>query len=294
MADPDLLLHFEDETPLAQDLAREMKVECVCLGRHTFPDGELKITLPPTLPPRVGILRSLHHPNTKLIELLLSAQTARTLGADVLTLIAPYMAYMRQDKAFHPGEAVSQAIVGPWLATLFDTVITIDPHLHRVSHLSEAIPAQRAVALTAAPLLGAWIHKQCPQALLIGPDEESLQWVREAAQAQGMAYAVCRKVRHGDRQVSIALPSIDVKDRTVVLLDDVASSGQTLIQAARLLLEAGARSVDAAVTHALFSGPALEQVQASGIRYVWSTNAIAHSSNAINIAALLAQAAQVP
>lgn len=266
-----------------------MNVGHVCLGRHTFPDGELKITLPPSLPPQVFVLRSLHLPNNKLVELLLTAQTARTLGARHLTLIAPYMANMRQDIAFHPGEAVSQPIVGRFLAQLFDTVITVDRHLHRVTRLSDAIPAPQAVALTAASLLGQWVADKVPNALLMGPDEESLQWVSEAARAHRLDHAVCQKVRHGDHEVSIQLPPVPVNDRAVVLLDDVASSGHTLAQAARLLLEAGARSVDAVFTHALFSGDALEVVRSAGIGQIWSTDTIPHSSNAIRIAPLLAQ-----
>ena len=99
------------------------------------------------------ILRTLNNPNEKLVELLLAAQTARTLGASHLTLVAPYLAYMRQDIAFQPGEAVSQRIVGRFLAGLFDAVITVDPHLHRVATLQEAVPVTQAVVLSGAPLL---------------------------------------------------------------------------------------------------------------------------------------------
>ncbi len=284
------LLYFDDEQVLASRLAEASGLSAVCVDRHVFPDGEIKLRLPTPLPHRVVVLRSLHNPNTKLVELLLSARTARMLGAEHLTLVAPYLAYMRQDVAFAPGEAVSQQIIGRQLADLFDAVITVDPHLHRVSTLQEAVPARQAIALTAAPLLADFVHQQCPDALLIGPDEESAQWISAAARQYRMDHGVCRKLRHGDRQVDIELPDVAVANRHVVLLDDIASSGHTLAQAARLLLQSGASTVDVAVTHALFSGDALAVVRGAGVGRIWSTDGVGHESNCVGIAPLLASA----
>ena len=290
MPAPALLLCFADELPLARQIAQASGMALAEVERHVFPDGELRLRLPPQLPQRVVVLRSLHEPNAKLLELLLTARTARALGAGHLTLVAPYLAYMRQDIAFHPGEAISQTIVGEHLAQLFDAVLTIDPHLHRVATLAQAVPARQALALTAAPLLGDWVFRQCPNALLVGPDEESAQWIQAAAQAHGLEHAVCSKNRHGDREVEIMLPQVDVKDRAVVLLDDIASSGRTLAQAARALLAAGARSVDVAVTHALFAGDALQVIRSAGVGRVWSTDSVPHASNSVHIAGLLSAA----
>lgn len=288
--EPGALLCFDDELDVARRAAEASGLRLAVVERHRFPDGEWRLRLPPALPPRVVVWRSLHQPNEKLVELLLLADTARQLGARHLSLVAPYLAYMRQDIAFHPGEAVSQRTVGRFLAGLFDALITVDPHLHRVATLHEAVPLADAIVLSGAPLLGAWVASQRQDVLLLGPDEESLQWVRSAAQAQGWAHAVCRKLRHGDRHVEIALPELSVAGRAVVLMDDVASSGQTLIEATRLLLAAGARSVDVAVTHALFAGDALQRLQAAGVGQVWSTDCIAHPSNAVSVVGAVAEA----
>jgi ribose-phosphate pyrophosphokinase len=114
--------------------------------------------------------------------------------------------------------------------------------------------------------------------------------VRRAAQAAGLDHAVCVKQRHGDHDVSVALQGAPVQGRAVVLLDDVASTGRTLVSAAQAALAAGASSVDVAVTHALFVGDALAAVQASGVRHVWSSDAVPHESNAVSIVPLLAAA----
>jgi ribose-phosphate pyrophosphokinase len=287
-----MLLAFADESALARRLADALGWSWALVATHGFPDGETRLRLPPQLPPRVVLLRGLQDPNAKLTQLLLAAAGARELGAEHLTLVSPYLAYMRQDLAFTPGEVVSQRHIGRLLATGFDAVITVDPHLHRVASMDEVLPSRRGIALTAAELLGGHVAQQVPGALLLAPDEEAGQWVRRAAQAHGLDHAVCHKTRHGDRDVDVALPlpAGVVAGRAVVLLDDVASTGRTLAAAARGALAAGATSVDVAVTHALFVGDALAQVQAAGVRHVWSSDCVPHASNAVSVVPLLAAA----
>jgi len=290
---PDLsagcLLCFDDEQTIAQAVAAAAGLTLAVIQRHRFPDGELRLRLPESLPPRVVFWRGLHQPNEKLVEILLVARTAHQLGAVHLTLVAPYLAYMRQDIAFNPGEAVSQRVIGRFLAGLFDAVITVDPHLHRVATLEEAIPVKDAIVLSGAPLLADHIATQRPDVLLIGPDEESLQWVAQAAARHGWAHGVCRKLRHGDREVDIELPDLPFTGRAVVLMDDVASSGHTLAQATRLLREAGAASVDVAVTHALFADGAVRLIREAGAGQIWSTDSIPHASNAVSIVPAVAE-----
>ncbi|WP_444986119.1 ribose-phosphate diphosphokinase [Halomonas mongoliensis] len=288
------LLHFSDEAGPARRLADACRLPALAVERHRFPDAELKLTLPlgdeRQVPATLVLYRSLDRPNDKLVELLLLARHARRLGVARLVLVAPYLAYMRQDIAFHPGEIVSQTIIGGFLAELFDAVITVDPHLHRIERLEQAIPLDHAIALSGAPRLAELIAGKRPEALLLGPDEEALQWVAQAAELTGLDHATCRKVRHGDRDVEIALPDVEVAGRRVVLMDDVASSGHTVARAAEALLAAGALSVDLALTHALFAGDALAVIHAAGVGEVWSTDCIAHDSNAIAMAPVLAQA----
>ncbi|MEZ5705479.1 MAG: ribose-phosphate diphosphokinase [Burkholderiaceae bacterium] len=284
------LLHFPEDAEVACRAAAHGGFKSCVIERHRFPDGELRLRLPEILPARAVVWRSLSDPNEKLVELLLVARTARSLGASHLTLVAPYLAYMRQDIAFNPGEVVSQRVVGAFLASLFDAVVTVDPHLHRVSTLQEAVPVAQAVVLSGAPALADLVYRRRPNAVLIGPDEESLQWVAQAANRHGWDHAVCRKTRSGDRAVSIELPALPVRGRQVVLMDDVASSGHTLAQAARLLLAAGAVSVDVAVTHALFAPGALPLVKEAGVGEVWSTDCITHSSNAVSMVPALVEA----
>lgn len=287
---PGLLLAFDDEQAGAAALANALDMPMALVLRHRFPDGESKLRLPPLLPPRLLLFRGLQQPNEKLVELLITLPAARALGAREILLVSPYLAYMRQDMAFSPGEAVSQRHIAALLASQVDGLITIDPHLHRIASLDEVMPGCRSLSLSAAPLLGAWVAQQVPGALLLGPDEEALQWVAAAGLAHGLDHAVCIKQRLGDRDVRVALPALPLQGRAVVLIDDVASTGRTLVEAATAALAAGAASVDVAVTHALFIGDALAQLRAAGVRHVWSSDAVPHATAVVATSELLAAA----
>ena len=305
---PAVLLYFDDQAVAAQDLARESGLRALPVARHRFPDGELRLTLPfadpaagttaDGVPETVVLYRSLHDPNEKLVELLLLAGQARAWGVRHLVLVAPYLAYMRQDISFHPGEVVSQRQLGRLLARDFDAVITVDPHLHRIERLDEAIPVADALALSAAPVLAAHASRalrdevDATELLLIGPDSESAPWIAAAATTLSCLHGVCSKVRHGDHEVAIALPDVSAQGRHVVLLDDIASSGRTLARATEALLAQGALSVDVAVTHALLAHDALDVIRASGVRHFWSTDSVSHASNVVRLAPLLGAALQ--
>ena len=285
-----LIVGFEDYHAQAQALCAALQLDYQEIRLHGFPDGESLVQVPVDLPAHVVLVRSLNQPNNKLIELLLSVSALRRHGARRITLVAPYLCYMRQDAENHPGEAVSQQVIGQLLADSFDDVITVDPHLHRVRRLVQAIPARHALAVTAAGEIGQFLKQKYTDGLLVGPDCESEQWVSEIATAVGFSYAVANKVRSGDKQVAVSLPERDYAGQHAILIDDMASTGRTLAQAAEKLLQGGARQVDAVVTHPLFCSDAEQVIRQSGVTHIWSTDSIAHSTNAISMANVLADA----
>lgn len=285
-----MILAFPDYLSQSQRLAARLDADLAEIILHHFPDSESFLRLPPSLPEHLIICRSLNQPNDKLIELLLCARTARELGAKRLTLVAPYMCYMRQDIANQPGEAVSQRIIGSMLADLFDDVITVDPHLHRISALSQAIPIKNAISLSAANDIGGFLKAKFEHALLLGPDAESEQWVSSIAGNIGFDYAIAHKHRRGDQQVDMSLPELNYRKQPVVIIDDMASTGRTLAKAAGLLQAAGAKDIYAAITHPLFCGDALTHILAAGIKNIWSTDSIDHPTACIKLDSLLAGA----
>ena len=285
-----MLLFFYDYEKQSRKLAAVLDLPCHKIQRHRFPDGEYKVTLPAKLPEHVVFCQSLDRPNEKLLALLLAAKTARELGAKRLTLVAPYLCYMRQDKAFHAGEVISQSIVGNFLADLFDNVITVDPHLHRIQHLEQAVPAKNAVALSATSLMADFLCERFRDPVLLAPDSEAEQWVSAVAKPNHWQYGVCKKIRKGDRHVEITLPEINLRGRSVVIVDDVASSGYTLAVATRRCMFKQAKHVDVLVTHALFVNDAKQRLHEAGVRIIWSTDSVSHESNIIPLCSLLKDA----
>ena len=272
----------------AQALADATGLPLHMIDIHTFPDGESRVKVVPCAG-TVILFAGLDHPDAKMLPLIFAAQALRENGAARGLLLCPYLAYMRQDKAFSEGEAVSQRIVGPLLARYIDRIITVDPHLHRVAALSEVMPGIEADSLSAAPLIGEVIGYDAAlsDAILIGPDGEARQWVAAAAKQADLPFLVASKVRRGDRDVVVTLPeAARASGRPAVIVDDLISSGATICRAAELLTAAGAARVEAIGVHVFADGRAVEAMKAAGVARVRSSDSIRHASNAFGLTPL--------
>jgi ribose-phosphate pyrophosphokinase len=286
-----ILVPFPEMNPLARSLAPALGADLSLLDWHRFPDGESLMTLPDDMRDAdVAILATLRDPDRLALPLRFAAQTARELGARNVGLIAPYLGYMRQDRRFRDGQAISAKLFAGFLAESFDWLVTVDPHLHRIARLEDVftIPAGRVAS---APRLAAWIRTNLPDAVLLGPDSESQQWVAEVARLAARPYEVLRKVRTGDHQVDISVPeSAALLEGTPVILDDIASSGRTMARAVERLLAAGTGSPVCLAIHAVFAEGAHDVIMSAGAARIVTTDTIPHPSNAIGTAAMLATA----
>jgi ribose-phosphate pyrophosphokinase len=279
---------FADSAVLARHLARELGLPARQADVHRFPDGESLVTLQPTPGETALLVRSLDDPNAKLVEVLLAADALRRAGARHVVLVAPYLAYMRQDAVFRPGEPVSQQVVAGLLGRAFDRVLTVEAHLHRTPRLDRVFPCA-ARSLAVAPVVGDWCAGRAPGSLVVGPDEESEPWVRAIARRAGVPWVVAAKRRKGDRSVRVDLPPLP-RARRALLVDDIASTGATLAAAARELHRRGVRRVEAVVVHPIFARGALARLERAGVSRVVSCDTISHASNRIRVAPLLARA----
>ena len=286
-----VLHYFPAYEAQARRLAEALDVACSAIAIRRFPDGESLVRVDETAATAL-LYCSLDDPNAKLVEVLLTASALRDRGAGKVTLVAPYLGYMRQDMAFHPGEAISQRVIGQMLARAFDGLVTVDPHLHRVPTLDEVVPGIVAVNVSAAGTIAEALEPTVSATtLLVGPDGESAPWVEAVAAPLGLDAMVGRKVRHGDRDVEISLPDIEkVAGRNVILVDDLISSGGTLVTCAGLLRDAGATRISAVVTHCLASETDIAALGANGIDPVSSTDTVPGPVATISMAGALARA----
>ena len=276
----------------ARRLASLLDVHFEEIALHRFSDDELRVTVGAAASTAV-IYASLDQPNDKLIAILFAAEALRRAGAARLVLLAPYLCYMRQDAAFHEGEAISQKAIGRLLAATVDRVITVDAHLHRTTDIGAVFPGIEAENLSAMPAIANALRSTGidPATIVVGPDAESRPWVSDLARRLGLAHAVANKNRRGDRSVEIDFADrASIAGRPVLLVDDIVSSGGTLIACAKALRAAGASAIDAVITHALFAPAMATEFAEAGIRSIRSTSSVPHPTNAIPLDDILASA----
>lgn len=287
-----LLLAMPGNQALAEQLGRALDWPVGAIETRRFPDGESYVRIAADVAQRpVALCCTLLHPDETLLPLLFAAATARELGATRVGLIAPYLAYLRQDRRFQPGEAVTSRHVARLLSQSFDWLVTVDPHLHRYHALAEIYSIPTAVQ-HAAPLLSAWIKANVASPLIVGPDSESEQWVAAVGQGAGAPCTVLEKTRRGDRDVSIEFRDMDAwRGRTPVLVDDIIASGRTMIEAVRLFGRAGWPPPVSMAVHGIFADQSDRLLAEAGARVV-TTNTVPHASNDIDVTVLLAAGAR--
>lgn len=283
---------------LAAKLAQALKCDWSELALHRFPDGETLVRLDVPVAGRCVVLAgSLNQPDEKTLPLLFAADAARDQGAAQVGLVAPYLAYMRQDRQFNAGEAVTSRSYARLLSSALDFLVTVDPHLHRWHSLDEIYPIRTKLVSSAAPI-ARWLRRSVKLPLIVGPDKESEPWVVAVADLLDAPWTVLKKTRRGDRDVTVqglasglkALALKDIADRTPVLLDDIVSTGETMMAAVAALKRAGLAAPVCVGVHALFGADTLWRLGQAGASRVVTCDSITHASNAIALAPVLAKA----
>jgi ribose-phosphate pyrophosphokinase len=289
--DDTIIFSLPGNNKLTQRLAQKLAIKQGKTEIRSFPDSETYLRIDTNVHNKNVILVStLNDPNPKILPLIFMARTLKELGAKKLCLVSPYLSYMRQDKRFHPGEAITSTIFAQLLSTYIDGLITIDPHIHRIHHLSEIYTMPNLVTLHATKEIAEWIMKQVNHPILIGPDAESGQWVTEIAHHHNLPFIIGEKKRLGDRKVIVSLPEIDNSGQTPVLVDDVISSGISMLEVLKQLQTKGFKKAVCVTVHALFNQHTENKLLAAGAEEVISCNTVPHKTNQIDILDLITQA----
>lgn len=256
--------------------------------QRQFPDGETYIRILSKVENcEIIIVCTLNEPDSKLLALIFFCKLLKDLKAKSICLVAPYLSYMRQDKQFNSGEAVTSKYFANILSETVNSIITIDPHLHRRSSMNEIYSIPCSV-LHASELISNWIKIKIPNALLVGPDSESEQWVSEVAKNAEVPFIILEKIRHGDTNVEVSIPHIEkYKYHTPVLVDDIISTARTMIVTVQHLYNAGMKAPICIGVHAVFANDAYNDLIKSRIMEVITCNTIPHESNKIDISEMI-------
>ncbi|KTC67939.1 ribose-phosphate pyrophosphokinase [Legionella birminghamensis] len=282
-----IIFSFPGNKDFAQNLANKLRIEEGELVMKRFPDGESYVRINSTVRNKIVILFcTMNNPDKKILSLMFTAQTLKELGAKKIILISPYLPYMRQDIRFNPGEAITSRLFAKFLSNWIDYLITVDPHLHRIHHLS-CIYSIPVLTLHAHKEIAQWIKENINYPFLIGPDSESKQWVSGIAEELKAPYVVCNKIRLSDQEVKIDIPRFSSANETLILMDDIISTGSSMVTILKQLSLQGYRGICLAI-HPLFSKKAKEKLVASGALAIITCNSISDPTNKINILDLIA------
>ena len=283
---------FPGHEALASTIAAALGTPVIPIDVDRFPDGEARVRVAGTRSPRSTlIVCSLDHADERFLPLVFAVGALRASGASQVGLVAPYLAYMRQDRAFRDGEAVSAIHFARLLSESVDWLVTVEPHLHRLASL-DAIYSIPSRAVRVSDAIAAWVSAHVANAVIIGPDAESRQWARSVADRAGVPFEILEKRRLSAERVEVTIPHVDRwRDRTPVLVDDVIATGHTMLEAVRHLRAAGARPPVCIGVHALFVGDSYAALLDSGAERVVTTTTIPHESNRIDVSDRIAAAA---
>lgn len=285
-----IIFSFAGHDALATSIAEKLNSAMGEYTLHQFPDGESYArVLSDCTNQEAVIIANMHKPNDKLLPLSFLCDAIRRQGASKITLIAPYLPYMRQDIQFNPGESITSRVFAGLVSATVDKLITIDPHLHRYHSLDEIYTCE-TVTLSAMTAVGEWITANITNPLIIGPDSESEQWAKTTAENIQCDFLVLEKHRHGDRDVDIDMPDISrFSDHTPVLVDDIISTGRTMIETATHLQEMGLRRPVCIGVHGVFSEDDYQKLCAAYVEQVVTCDTVVHESNGIGMVDTLAQ-----
>ena len=276
---------------LARKIARKIKANLIKTEVRTFPDGESKITLSGNVSKsRTIVVQSIYPPvDTNLVQALSLITKAKELSSEVFVVI-PYMGYARQDREFLPGEIVTMKVLGKlFKSSGASRIIVVDIH----SMIGLKYFTKDSQNISAIPDLVKHFKKlRLKNPLVVSPDKGGEQRAREFAEELGSDYIALDKKR--DRKtgkVQIQTKNLDkVRSRDVILVDDMISTGGSIVKATKFLKKQKSNKVYVACTHALLVNNAKKKIKRAGVAKIISTNTIPGDTSTVDVSSAIAKA----
>jgi len=258
-----------------------------------LPDGEKYVRISADIEGEdVIIVNSFaHNPDEMLIETLFLIETLKDYDARSVTGVFPYFPYSRQDGRFIKGEAFSLKIVADMLRSAgIDRLIVVDFHLHRLKDLKSFFGFE-VENLTAMHKLAEFASKnfEMKEPVVVAPDEEAIQWAKVVADDLGLSYVALQKIRIDAENVIIDSAPKEVEGRDVLIVDDMISTGGTVIQAVKALKRAGCGKVFVACTHAILAKDALKKLLECGVEGLVATDTVLSPISHVSVADIISE-----
>lgn len=273
---------------LGERIAALAKAETVPVASKIFPDGETYIRLEGKVQDQhVVIVQTTSPPqDSRVMQLALMANAAKRNGAKKVTAVVPYLAYARQDKIFLPGETISIEAVANMLYTAgIDELLTIN--VHEENALSKfPFPAR---SLSAIPLLAEhFVRRGFAKAFALAPDKGAIYIAEQAKSVLGGEFGHLEKQRDFyTGQVNVAKKAFNVKGATVIIFDDIISTGGTIVSVAKILKEQGVEKIFAACVHPLLIGDAENRILDAGVEEIVGTDSVPSHASKVTLAPLI-------
>jgi ribose-phosphate pyrophosphokinase len=259
--------------PLAEKVAEQMGVPLSDVTVDRFADGEIQVKINENVRGvDVFIIQSTQPPAENLMELLILLNACFLASAERITVVTPYYGYARQDRKDQPRVPITAKLCAQLIEVAgANRVLTLDLHSTQIQGFFDI----QADNLFAAPVILDHIRGgDTSNLMIVSPDVGSTKIGRAFAKRLNVDLAIVDKRRSEKDNVEVMNIIGDVRGRDVVILDDMITTGGTLVKAARAVSEKGARSVVACATHAVFAGDACRLIQESPIREVVVTNSL--------------------
>jgi ribose-phosphate pyrophosphokinase len=278
-------------TALGEKIVELTNIEKVPVEHKTFPDGESYIRLEGNVQNEhmVIVQTTSTAQDTRLIQLAFMADAAKRNGASKVTAVVPYLAYARQDKMFLQGEGISIETIARMLqAAGVDALVTVN--IHAENALKKfPFPAK---TLSAISLIAEYfVQKGCKKAFALAPDKGAM-YIAEQAQAVlgGEAGHLDKQRDRHTGQTTQTAEGLNVKGQAVIIFDDIISTGGTIVGAAKILRELGAKHIYTACVHGLLIGDAEKRILDAGVEEIVATDSVPSHANKVSLAPLIAKA----
>ncbi|MDI9437483.1 MAG: ribose-phosphate diphosphokinase [Euryarchaeota archaeon] len=273
---------------LAAQIAKKMGEPLCPLETRKFPDGERYIRINGKLEDNVTVVQSTGYPQDEnLIELFLILKTLQNMDVTNIRAVIPYFGYGRQERSFNPGEAISASVIADLIEfSGVSEVFCINLHETSICNLFN-VPTHN---LSAMPVIAKYLDNCRDMPLLLAPDHGAINFAMDIANILGSEYDHLEKKRISPDLVETKTKNLDVEGREVVIIDDIISTGGTIVNAIKMLKENGASNITVSCVHPVLVDDALLKIFAAGADEVIGTDTLKSEISVVSVAELVAEA----